>query len=128
MPCLSRASLARRRNEGSRPREVRESTRRDASKVHSTAYAVRLRAEPMVVRVLYFAGLREALGLAEEAIDVPAGIRTVGDLSAHLAARHAAYAERRKHVRVARNEAFAHEDETLRDGDVIGLIPPVAGG
>ncbi len=82
----------------------------------------------MVVRVLYFAGLRDTLGLGEESIDVPPSIRTVGQLCEHLAARHRPYAERKAHVRVARNEAFAQEGEALADGDVIALIPPVAGG
>jgi molybdopterin synthase sulfur carrier subunit len=80
------------------------------------------------VRVLYFAGLRDAVGVAEESLELPAGVQTVGDLADHLAARHRAYAERRDHVRVARNEAFASADERLGDGDVIALIPPVAGG
>jgi molybdopterin converting factor small subunit len=31
-------------------------------------------------------------------------------------------------VRLARNETFATNDEALEDGDVIALIPPVAGG
>jgi molybdopterin synthase sulfur carrier subunit len=81
-----------------------------------------------MVTVLYFAGLREALGVAEEVFDVPSGVHTVGDLCRLLAARHAAYAERYRHVRVARNEVFARDDDGLCDGDVIALIPPVAGG
>ena len=80
------------------------------------------------VRVLYFAGLRDAVGLGEEALDLPPWVRTVGDLCALLGARHAGYEAHRTHVRVARNEAFAHDDETLVDGDVVALIPPVAGG
>jgi molybdopterin synthase sulfur carrier subunit len=83
---------------------------------------------PGSVRVLYFAGLREAVGVAEESLELPAGVRTVRDLADHLAARHPAYAERRDYVRLARNEAFAAEDERIADGDVIALIPPVAGG
>lgn len=82
----------------------------------------------MTVRILYFAGLRDALGLAEETLELPAGVRTVAALAEHLARRHRAYAERRKHVRIARNEAFAADDEALADGDVVALIPPVAGG
>jgi molybdopterin synthase sulfur carrier subunit len=82
----------------------------------------------MIVRVLYFAGLRDAVGIAEEALDLPAEVATVGALADHLAARHRAYAERRAHVRIARNEAFATDDERVADGDVIALIPPVAGG
>jgi molybdopterin synthase sulfur carrier subunit len=82
----------------------------------------------MVVRVLYFAGLRDALGLGEESLDLPEAVRTVGELCDHLAARHRPYAERRAHVRVARNEAFARDGDALAEGDVVALIPPVAGG
>ena len=82
----------------------------------------------MTIRVLYFAGLRDAVGVAEESIDLPAEVRTIGALADHLASRHAAYSERRPHVRIARNEAFAEAGDVLRDGDVIALIPPVAGG
>jgi sulfur-carrier protein len=82
----------------------------------------------MVVRVLYFAGLRDAVGTAEESLVLPAGVRTVAELADHLAARHVAFAARRAHVRIARNEAFAPDDDPLADGDVIALIPPVAGG
>ncbi|HZU83300.1 MAG TPA: molybdopterin converting factor subunit 1 [Polyangiaceae bacterium] len=82
----------------------------------------------MLVRVLYFAGLRDAVGLAEQTLDLPDDVRTVAALSDHLAALHPTYAERRGHVRIARNEAFARDDELLRPGDVVALIPPVAGG
>jgi len=80
------------------------------------------------VRVLYFAGLRDAVGIAEEVVDLPPDIRTVAALAEHLATRHRAFAERRSHVRIARNEAFVADDEPLADGDVVALIPPVAGG
>jgi molybdopterin synthase sulfur carrier subunit len=82
----------------------------------------------MRLRILYFAGLRDAVGVAEETLEVPSAVRTVGALAEHLAARHGAFAERRAHVRIARNEAFAQDDELLADGDVVALIPPVAGG
>jgi molybdopterin synthase sulfur carrier subunit len=80
------------------------------------------------VTVLYFAGLRDAVGCAEEALELSSALTTVGDLCEHLAARHAAYAEARAQVRVAHNEAFASGAERLADGDVVALIPPVAGG
>jgi molybdopterin synthase sulfur carrier subunit len=82
----------------------------------------------MIVRVLYFAGLRDAIGAAEESLDLPGRVDTVGALADHLAARYRPYAEQRAYVRIARNEAFARGDERLADGDVIALIPPVAGG
>ena len=80
------------------------------------------------VSILYFAGLRDAVGLSEEAIELPALVQTVGELCDHLAARHRGYADHRESVRVARNEAFARDEERLDEGDVIALIPPVAGG
>jgi molybdopterin synthase sulfur carrier subunit len=82
----------------------------------------------MSVRILYFAGLRDAVGVAEESLPLPAEVVTIGALADHLAARHAAYADRRGHVRIARNETFANADDPVADGDVIALIPPVAGG
>jgi molybdopterin synthase sulfur carrier subunit len=82
----------------------------------------------VAVRVLYFAGLRDAVGCEEEALELGAGVRTVGDLCAMIAARHEAYAAARSQVRIARNEAFAALTEPVADGDVIALIPPVAGG
>jgi len=78
--------------------------------------------------VLYFAGLRDAVGISEERVELPAGPFTVGDLASQVAARHGAYARARSHVRIARNEAFAAEDEFLSDGDIVAFIPPVAGG
>ena len=82
----------------------------------------------MLVRVLYFAGLRDAIGISDEALELPSDVRTVGALADHLAARHRAFSERRSHVRLAKNEAFALDHEPLADGDVIALIPPIAGG
>jgi molybdopterin synthase sulfur carrier subunit len=82
----------------------------------------------MIVRVLYFAGLRDAIGISEESVELPAEVRTVEALADHLGARHQAFAHRRGHVRIARNEAFALDRDLLADGDVIALIPPVAGG
>jgi len=82
----------------------------------------------MTLRILYFAGLRDAIGLSEETLELPAGVGTIGSLADHLAGLHPAYGERRGHVRIARNEAFAADDERLAEGDVVALIPPVAGG
>jgi molybdopterin synthase sulfur carrier subunit len=80
------------------------------------------------VQVLYFGGLRDAVGIAEESVALPGDVRTVAALCAYLAARHEAYAANRACVRVARNEAFADDGDPLADGDVIALVPPVAGG
>lgn len=80
------------------------------------------------MHVLYFGGLRDAVGIADESVPLPGDVRTVAALCAHLATRHPAYAANRACVRVARNEAFAADTDPVADGDVIALVPPVAGG
>jgi molybdopterin converting factor subunit 1 len=82
----------------------------------------------MRVRVLYFAAVRELVGLEEEALELPVSIQTVGDFVAFLAAQRPPLADSLSSVRVARNEAFADAGEALGEGDVLALIPPVAGG
>ena len=82
----------------------------------------------MRLRVLYFAAVRDLVAKDEESIDVGPEVRTVRDLVAWLSARDPALGARMAHVRIARNEAFAKDDDALAEGDVIALIPPVAGG
>lgn len=82
----------------------------------------------MVVEVLYFAGVRDAVGQSAERLELPEAIRTVGALAEHLAVVHPVLQGRLGSVRLAVNEVFADADAALGDGDVIALIPPVAGG
>lgn len=82
----------------------------------------------MKIKVLYFAAVRELVGKDEEEIDLPSSVSTIGDLAAHLSKSHATLAGRLSSVRIARNETFATKDEHLEEGDVVALIPPVAGG
>jgi len=82
----------------------------------------------MRVRVLYFAAVRDLVGREEEAVDLPAAVRRVADFGRWVASHHAALDGRMASVRIARNETFARGDELLADGDVLALIPPVAGG
>ena len=81
----------------------------------------------MPVTVLYFAAVKDLVGRDEEKVDVPEGT-TVRGLGALLAERHPALAGRLGAVRFARNETFAEDSEALSAGDVVALIPPVAGG
>jgi molybdopterin synthase sulfur carrier subunit len=82
----------------------------------------------MNVKLLYFAGVRDVLGQSEESVALPAEVRTVGELQAWLVRERPALADRMQWVRLARNERFADAAEGIADGDVIALIPPVAGG
>jgi molybdopterin converting factor subunit 1 len=82
----------------------------------------------MNVRVLYFAGVRDAIGVAEETLELPENVATVGELARFIAERYEPLRERMASVRVARNERFADDSERIADGDVLALIPPVSGG
>ena len=81
----------------------------------------------MRVRVLYFAVVRERLGRDEETIELPGGA-DVGAAWRALEGRHPELAGLRAVVKLAVNEEFAAGERVLADGDVIALIPPVAGG
>jgi molybdopterin converting factor subunit 1 len=81
----------------------------------------------MRIKVLYFAAVRELAGRDEDEIDLPERA-TVGDATAVLVQKIPGLAERMRFVRVARNEAFARDADVVSSGDVLALIPPVAGG
>jgi molybdopterin synthase sulfur carrier subunit len=84
----------------------------------------------MNVKVLYFAGLREAVGQSSEQLALPAGIGSVGQLHAHLAARGGAWEAlaTTKNLRIAVNQQMAAMDAPLKDGDEVAFFPPVTGG
>ena len=82
----------------------------------------------MKIQLLYFAAVRDLVGVGEEPLELPPHVGTIGALSTHLATVHPTLDGRLGAVRFARNEEFARSEDTLTDGDVIALIPPVAGG
>ena len=83
------------------------------------------------VTLLFFAGLREAVGTGREALELPAAVSTVGALRAHLATRGGAWAEHfspARNLRAAVNQDMAAADAPVRAGDEIAFFPPVTGG
>ena len=82
----------------------------------------------MSLTILYFAAVADLVGTSEERIDVPGSVVTVGDLSAHLVELHPRLREHLRYVRFARNEVFADAASELASGDVVAVLPPVAGG
>lgn len=81
----------------------------------------------MQLEVLYFAAVRDLVDKDTEIVVLP-GAPTVSDLARWLERRYPSLQGRLHQVRFAVNEAFAKDDEPLREGDVVALIPPVAGG
>ena len=85
----------------------------------------------MKVKVLFFAALREQLGVASEEIELPAGVATVAGLRSHLARRGGAWEgalAEKKNVRAAVNQDMAKPGASIRGGDEIAFFPPVTGG
>ncbi len=83
------------------------------------------------VTVLYFAWLKERVGVGEERVELPAEIGTVGALADWLATRSARHAEAfaaRATIRAAVNQDFATPETPVAPGDEVAFFPPVTGG
>jgi molybdopterin synthase sulfur carrier subunit len=83
----------------------------------------------MSIRILYFAALREALGQAEEVLELSAPL-TLGQLRQTLADRPGDWAVlgTMKNLKAAVNQAMAGPGTPLKDGDEVAFFPPVTGG
>ena len=87
-----------------------------------------------MIRVLFFASLREAVGVSHCELAVPAGTgRPFGlqALMAELQSRLAAGAYAAlvaENVRIAVNQELVDGSVTLRAGDEVAFLPPVTGG
>ncbi len=82
------------------------------------------------MKVLYFASLREALGVSSEELALPAGIATTGALRDHLAARGGAWSAltQARNLRCAVNQRMVGFDAAVGEGDEVAFFPPVTGG
>jgi molybdopterin synthase sulfur carrier subunit len=83
------------------------------------------------MRVLYFAWLREKIGLSEEALAPPPELETVAALIGWLKARGAGYRAAfadEKLVRCAVDQAFVGADAPIAGAEEIAFFPPVTGG
>ncbi len=83
-----------------------------------------------MIKILFFASLRESLRIAEESVPlpVPPDVATlIGELRARGKAWDAALGAG-KRWRVAVNQEMATVDTVLHAGDEVAIFPPVTGG
>ena len=83
------------------------------------------------MRVLYFAWVKQRVGVAEEEVAPPPEVRDVAGLVAWLSARspgHAAAFAQPKQVRAAVNQDFAGPEAPVGPRDEVAFFPPVTGG
>lgn len=85
----------------------------------------------MQLSILYFAQIREIIGVSSEGIDVPPDIVTVADLARWLSTRsqrhQAAFLDLGR-VRVAVDQTMAHFDRDIAGASEVAFFPPVTGG
>ncbi len=84
----------------------------------------------MSVKVLFFAGLREALGVGSESLALPVAVGSVRALRDYLAARGEPWAAlaTTKNLRAAVNQQMVGPDAPVQEGDEVAFFPPVTGG
>ncbi len=84
-----------------------------------------------MIKLLYFARLREALGTPGESIELPAGVGNVKALMAWLARRGGEWQmqfDGCRQIRAALNQELVADDAPIKAGDEVAFFPPVTGG
>lgn len=81
----------------------------------------------MTVRVLYFARIREELGLDAETVEITTGM-TVGDVLDELAGRHRIVQLLSTSIRAGLNDRYVGRSAIVKNGDEIAVLTPVSGG
>jgi len=84
-----------------------------------------------MVRIVYFAWVRERIGKAQEDLELPAGVATVADLIAWLGSRGPEYARafaKPEVIRAAIDRAHVKPATPIAGASEIALFPPVTGG
>jgi molybdopterin synthase sulfur carrier subunit len=83
------------------------------------------------MKLVYFAWVRERIGRPEEEIDLPASVRTIGDLMTYLTGRGEEYAyafENAKVIRAAIDKTHVKPDTVIAGAREIAFFPPMTGG
>ena len=83
------------------------------------------------MKLLYFAWVREKVGISEEERDLPVGVSDVADLIEWLKSLGDGYAEAltdKMMIRVAVNQTYAKLDHPVNSNDEVAFFPPVTGG
>ena len=84
-----------------------------------------------MIKILYFASLRERLGTAAEEIELRPGLETIAGIAELLRERGGRWAEvlaEGQTLMTAVNQEMARPQTTVKDGDEVAFFPPVTGG
>jgi molybdopterin synthase sulfur carrier subunit len=83
------------------------------------------------MRLLYFAWVKEKVGLAVEEVELPADVATIGDVMTWLKTRGPEFAnafDRSEFIRAAIDHSHVRHDAKIGGAREIAFFPPVTGG
>lgn len=84
-----------------------------------------------MIKILYFASVRERLNKSEETMELPAEINTVAKLVALLSATNPEFRqlnEGGQPLLVSVNQTVADGSSSLAENDEVAFFPPMTGG
>lgn len=81
----------------------------------------------MKIGVLLFGVLKDVVGRSSETVDLPEGSR-VQEILVYYAGAEPRFAAIVPSLAISVNQEYAGVDRALREGDEVGLLPPVSGG
>lgn len=81
----------------------------------------------MKIEVLLFGVVKEIAGRSKLTLDFDSNITSVSNLKKLLIDKFPE-TKKLKSLLVAINESYANDEDTIKSGDEIAIIPPVSGG
>jgi len=83
-----------------------------------------------MIKILYFARLRDQLSCANESYELPTNESSVAEIKQQIAARGEPWTEvmQDANLLVAVNQVIATPLTQVKAGDELGFFPPVTGG
>ena len=81
----------------------------------------------MKIGVLFFGVLKDVVGRSGETVDLPEGAR-VRELLFYYARETPRFEAMAPSLAISVNQEYSGTDRVLREGDEVGLLPPVSGG
>ena len=79
------------------------------------------------IKVVYFAGARDVVERQTEFIETEAA-STAGAILRRLVELHPGLKPMTRSLRLSVNQEVAEAGDRVKDGDEVGVLPPVAGG
>jgi MoaE-MoaD fusion protein len=81
----------------------------------------------MKIAVLFFGVLKDVVGRSTDTVDLPEGV-CASELLSYYSRTNPRFEKMMTSLAIAVNEEYAPGDRPLREGDQVGLLPPVSGG